>query len=90
MRLVVYSKGGCPFCSLLKHELTTRGIPHESFDLSKDDVRYLFYENSGTKTVPQVYLTDLEATLTNPSGEALGGWTQVSKMLDSLVKLTAS
>lgn len=85
MRLIVYSKNGCPFCFLLKSELATRGIPHDSFDLSDDDVRALFYNNSGTKTVPQVYLTDSEASLTNPSGEALGGWSEVSKLLDSLV-----
>jgi glutaredoxin len=84
MRLLVYSKKGCPFCSLLKAELATRRISYESFDLSDDDVRASFYENSGKKSVPQVYLTNIEATLTSPSGESLGGWSDLSKSLDSL------
>jgi glutaredoxin len=84
MRLLVYSKKGCPFCSLLKAELSTRRIAYESFDLSDDDVRASFYTNSGKKSVPQVYLTENVATLTEPSGESLGGWTEVSKLLESL------
>lgn len=86
MRLLVYSKNGCPFCSLLKAELSTRRISYESFDLSDDNVRASFYENSGKKSVPQAYLTDAEANLTSPSGESLGGWTEVSKLLDSLAE----
>jgi glutaredoxin len=84
MRLLVYSKKGCPFCSLLKAELATRRISYESFDLSDDAVRASFYENSGKKSVPQVYLTEGEASLTSPSGESLGGWTEVAKSLESL------
>lgn len=84
MRLVVYSKKGCPFCSLLKAELATRRISYESFDLTDNDVRTLFYANSGKKSVPQVYLTDSPATITNPSGESIGGWDTTSKSLDSL------
>lgn len=87
MRLVVYSKKGCPFCSLLKNQLTTRGISFESFDLSDNGVRDTFYLNTGTKSVPQVYLTDAAANLTYPSGKALGGWDTVSKLLGSLKEM---
>jgi glutaredoxin 3 len=90
MRLVVYSKTGCPFCSLLKAELATRGISYESFDLSDDTVRALFYENSGKKSVPQIYLTEDESTLTSPSGESLGGWSDVSKSLETLADRLAA
>jgi glutaredoxin len=89
MRLLVYSKNGCPFCSLLKAELATRRISYETFDLSDDVVRASFYANSSKKSVPQVYLTEGEATLTNPSGESLGGWSEVSKLLDSLANRLA-
>lgn len=82
-KLVVYHKHGCPFCSLLIHELTNRGIRFDSIDLSDDDVRASFYTNSGTKTVPQVYLTEEDYDITTPSGTALGGWTEVSKLLKS-------
>lgn len=84
MKLVVYSKNGCPFCSLLKAELATRRIAYHEYDLSDDSVRASFYENSGKTTMPQVYLTEKETTESEPSGESLGGWTEVSKLLDSL------
>ena len=86
MRLVVYSKNGCPFCSLLKRELANRNLPYELHDLTDNSVRDTFYANSGTKSVPQVYLTEGQASLTEPSGEHLGGWTEVSKLLDSLAE----
>lgn len=85
MRLLVYSKRGCPFCSLLKEELANRRISYELFDLSDDSVRDSFYSNSGKKSMPQIYLTEDVASLTSPSGESLGGWDDVSKSLDSLV-----
>jgi glutaredoxin len=84
MRLLVYTKRGCPFCSLLKAELATRRITYDLFDLSDDNVRASFYEASGKKSVPQVFLSNGEASLTSPSGESLGGWSDVSKLLDSL------
>jgi glutaredoxin len=87
MHLVVYSKEGCPFCSLLKAELANRQIPYQLLDLSDDDVRASFYDNSGKKSVPQVYLTSEEFTLTKPSGESLGGWSDVSNRLNSLRNL---
>lgn len=90
MRLTVYSKDGCPFCSLLKHELRIRGIAHTEFDLSDDAVRAEFYTNTNTRTVPQCYLGETEGTLTKPEGESLGGWDSVSKQLDSLEKLLKS
>lgn len=83
-RLILYSKNGCPFCALLKHELLLRRITYTEFDLSDDDLRQQFYAESQTKSVPQVYLTDDEATQTRPSGDPLGGWDMVSKLLDSL------
>ena len=77
-RLVVYSKNGCPFCSLLKMELSKRSIRFEEIDLSDDQVRETFYKNTGVSTVPQVFLTDNYVTETEPSGIRLGGWNEVS------------
>ncbi len=78
-RIVVYSKEGCPFCSLLKNELRKRGLTYEEIDLSDDAERQLFYERAGVRTVPQLYLADESHTLEEPTGARIGGWTEVSR-----------
>lgn len=78
MEVVVYSKLGCPFCSLLKMELKKRGFTYREHDLSDDSLRAEFYTNTGTNTVPQVFLTNEETSLTQPTGRRIGGWTDVS------------
>lgn len=88
-RVVVYSKAGCPFCSLLKLELNKRRIGYEELDLSDDAVRAQFYEISGTRSVPQLYVTDDAATLTAPSGVSFGGYSDVSKDWNRLEKIIA-
>lgn len=82
MTVVVYSKAGCPFCSLLKMELGKRGITYTEVDLSDDKLRQDFYQQSGTSTVPQVYLTDDEEGGNALAGRRLGGWAEVSKDWD--------
>lgn len=77
-QVVVYSKAGCPFCSLLKMELSKRGITYTEYDLSDDSIRAEFYQNSGTNSVPQLFITDEASGLTAPSGERIGGWSEVS------------
>lgn len=77
MRVVVYTKEGCPFCSLLKLHLEQRSIPFESVDLSDDSIRQDFYGRAGVNTVPQVYKTDETHTFENLSGERLGGWSDL-------------
>ena len=81
-RIVVYSKEGCPFCSLLKLELRKRDLPFEEVDVSDDALRQQFYERTGTRTVPQLYLADAGHSITDPSGERVGGWSEVSKNWD--------
>lgn len=78
MNVVVYTKDGCPFCSLLKNQLNRKDIPFTSFDLSDDALRAEFYANTGTSTVPQLFLTDDACSLTVPSGHRVGGWREVS------------
>lgn len=84
--IVVYSKDGCPFCSLLKAELRKRGFGFEEFDLSDDSIRQEFYANTGTNSVPQLFLAEGNCGLTTPVGTRIGGWTEVSQnwtVLDS-------
>lgn len=79
MNVVVYSKLGCPFCSLLKMELGKRGYTYTEFDLTDDALRQAFYAKTGTKSVPQVFLTKEEPSLDNPTGVGLGGYSDISK-----------
>ena len=85
MEIVVYSKAGCPFCSLLKMELGKRGHAFTEFDLSDESIRKEFYKNTGTSTVPQLFLTDEQTSLTHPSGQRIGGWAEVSANWQMLV-----
>lgn len=78
-RIVVYSKEGCPFCSLLKLELRKRDLTFEEVDLSDDSLRQQFYERTGTRTVPQLYVADAGHSIEEPTGARIGGWTEVSK-----------
>jgi len=78
-RVIVYTKGGCPFCSLLKLELKKRNITFESVDLSDDTVRAKFYETSGKRTVPQLYITSDVTSQSSPTGISLGGYSDISK-----------
>ncbi len=77
--LYFYTKQGCPYCSLLKAELTKRKIGFILMDVSDNAVRAEFYTNSGTSSVPQLFLSEEdECTLTTASGISFGGWSEVS------------
>lgn len=78
--VLVYSKEGCPFCSLLKAALRQRRIEFTEFDLSDDSTRAEFYANTGTSTVPQVFVdtANAQGSLTVPVGVRIGGWKEVS------------
>lgn len=77
MELVIYSKDGCPFCHLMKHVFDDNNINYRVVDLSDDATRSEFYNESGTRTVPQAYLTGGEADASEPFGKSLGGWNDV-------------
>ena len=77
--IVVYSKEGCPYCSLLKAELRKRGLAYQEFDLTDDATRKEFYANTDTNSVPQLFLADGVCGLTAPTGTRIGGWTEVSQ-----------
>lgn len=78
-RIIVYSKDGCPMCSLLKMELKKRHLAFEEVDLSDDSLRASFYERTGIRTVPQLYLADENHLPEAPSGTRIGGWTDVAR-----------
>ena len=90
MIFVMFTKAGCPFCSLMKAALRKHDIPFDVVDLSDDARRAEFYEATGNKTVPQLYLT-------RPVGENgfiedvhLGGWSDVKPILNTLAGMLES
>lgn len=83
-RIVVFSKIGCPFCSLLKSNLTRKGFSYDEIDLTDDATRQAFYANVGVKTVPQLFITDTAFSITEPSGDRIGGWTEVNSNWQAL------
>ena len=78
-RLVLYSKDGCPFCALLKAELTKRGHQFEIVDLSDDEERGRFYAATNTATVPQLFRLDTDDIVSSSSAHHYGGYSDVSK-----------
>lgn len=77
--VIVYSKSGCPFCSLLKNHLRTKRIDFTEIDVSEDSVRFSFYQSSNTNSVPQLYVIDAGGAFSDPNAQAFGGWDTVSK-----------
>lgn len=88
MQYFMFTKQGCPYCSLMKASLTKKGVPFTVIDLSNDDSRRDFYERTGKTTVPQLYWTALENGSPDLTGECLGGWAEVKPVLDTLIRRT--
>ena len=66
--ITVYTRPGCPFCTMLRSGLQDRGLAFDEVDIWQDPtaaetVRSLA---NGNETVPTVWFAD-GSTLTNPS-----------------------
>ena len=73
MRSIVYSKPGCPFCTLAEEELKLRGISFDKICLKEIEKTAAEVTGRNVKTVPQIYI----------AGEYVGGYD------DLMVHLTA-
>ena len=71
MKIVVYSKTICPFCTSAKMWLKNKGYSYEEINLDDDDARQKFYESvgNGVRTVPQIFV----------DGERIGGYQELVK-----------
>lgn len=85
--VVVYGKTDCPYCHLVKDGLTRLGEEFEYVSLDSDTTRRQFYENTGTNSVPQVFITNQPYSETAPSGEACGGWDRFEDTANKIKKL---
>lgn len=71
MKIEVYSKTICPFCSQAKAWLKQHGFEYEETVLDNDQERLDFYAKigNGVRTVPQIFV----------DGERLGGFQDLVK-----------
>lgn len=80
-KVVVYGKSDCPYCHLLKGGLTLADVEFDYISLDDDAARMAFYEATGTRSVPQAYVTSEAYSETSPSGISLGGWDNFDEIL---------
>ena len=68
--VTIFTTTTCPYCVRAKQVLTTNQVPYTEVDVSDDDARRQWLvENTGQRTVPQIFFgelsiggcTDLEA-----------------------------
>jgi glutaredoxin 3 len=70
-RITVYTKLSCPYCVRAKHLLSKKGVSFQEISVEgNDDLRAWLVEQSGQRTVPQVF-----------AGERpLGGYTDLAAL----------
>ena len=55
-KITVYTKSYCPYCVQAKALLTRKGIAFEEISVEgKDELRIWLMEQSGQRTVPQIF-----------------------------------
>ncbi len=58
-KITVYTKESCPFCVRAKKLLEKKGVAYEEIRVEgKDDLRVWLAEQTGQKTVPQIFAGD--------------------------------
>ena len=59
-RVVMYTTRQCPYCVGAKALLRGKGVPFQEIDVSEDaDLRAKMIEESGRRTVPQIFINDV-------------------------------
>lgn len=74
MRVEIYTKDNCVWCTRAKNLMDDFNISYLEHDLSDEDERKEFYKEVGenVSTVPQVYI----------NGNRIGGYKELSKWVD--------
>jgi glutaredoxin-related protein len=70
MKVTIYTKTICPYCTAAKNWLKSKGYTYEEINLDNDSDRQKFYESvgNGVRTVPQIYV----------DGERIGGYQELT------------
>ena len=59
MSIVIYTKNSCPYCSMAKQLLQSKGVEWTEFNVTTDAGRRdEMIERSGRMTVPQIFIGD--------------------------------
>lgn len=71
--IVVYARPGCPFCSMLRHDLAAEGIEYSERDIwqDADAAAAVRAVADGNETVPTVNIGD--TWLVNPTVDEVKG-----------------
>ncbi len=70
-RVTVYTKRSCPYCVRAKRLLEKKGVSYEEISVEGDDaLRVWLMEQSGQRTVPQVFAGD----------RSLGGYSDIAAL----------
>lgn len=58
-KVILYTKGHCPYCKMAKELLNARNIKFEEISIENDDaVREEMIRLSNRRTVPQIFIND--------------------------------
>ncbi len=58
-KVVIYCTASCPFCSMAKRLLDSKGAQYESIDIGNDRAKWAEMESlTGRNTVPQIFIGD--------------------------------
>lgn len=71
MKIKVYTKTICPYCTAAKNWLKSKNFVYEEINLDNDGERQKFYESvgNGVRTVPQIFVDE----------EHIGGYQELIK-----------
>lgn len=75
MRVEVYSKDGCPYCTKAKELLKKRGLAFTEHKVGGDVTKEMIQERVGSpiRTVPQIFIDD----------KHIGGYTELAAHLSA-------
>ncbi len=58
-KVIIYSTQSCPFCTMAKRLLDSKGVTYETIDVGNDSKKWAELEaKTGRNTVPQVFIGD--------------------------------
>ncbi len=72
MKIEIYSKGWCPFCTRAKSLLDRLGLSYVEYNVESEEGRLeeMLTRAEGRRTVPQIFLDD----------RGIGGYTELYKL----------
>ena len=57
-QVVIYSTNSCPFCTMAKRLLDSKGVTYETINVGSSQLWAEMEAKTGRSTVPQIYIGD--------------------------------